>query len=113
LDVGQYLVDASFRRFRQPILVCCEYVYMCRERRGPVHLVTGHARDSLGLAIRDERRVGVQLDDGWVCQELPVGAAEFDPGVGYGFNGGDLLLGLTSGCDGSVEVCLDGVGEGG
>ena len=54
-------------------------------------------------------RVGVELGDVWVRQELPVGAAEDAPCVGCDVNEGDPLPKFSSACGGGDEACFDGV----
>jgi hypothetical protein len=53
-------------------------------------------------------RVGVQLGDVGVRKELPLSAAKYASNVGYEIDGGDLLLGLSFGCDGGIKTVLMG-----
>ena len=86
---------------------------MCQYRRGPINLLDGLACESLCLGVSEGSRVGFELDDVWVRQELPVGATEDTPSMGCDVDVGDLLSGLSSArCEG-VEACFDGVGLGG
>jgi hypothetical protein len=98
-----------FLCFLQSLFVCCENVRVCHERCSPCNLLAGFAYESFCLVVAKGGRVGVELVDVWVRQELPLGAVENAPCVGRDVDQGDMLPSLSSACCGGAEACFDGV----
>ena len=107
--VVRRLLLLHFLNLLQSLLICCEYVRVCHERRGPSDPVDVSVCESLRLVVAKGRRVGIPLGYVGAGQELPVGVPEDARNVGCEVDGGNLLYGMASSCGCGVEACFDGI----
>ena len=82
---------------------------MCHEHCSPCDLLAGSPNEAFCLVEAEGGRVGVELGDVLIRQELPIGAAEDAPCVGCDVDKGDLLPSLSSVCCDGDEAYFDGV----